>query len=159
MAARRRSTVIGLPAPACRAAPLDVIAVGGVAVRGDEDDRRVTLRPDAAGRLDAVHPAGQPDIHQHQIDVEIDRLLDRAVAVRHQAGHFEIQFAGERLQVPRHQQFVFDDQHARGVTRCARALRRGRVRCRCHDERPVAIRHILIVRGTHASPYRRRVAL
>ena len=99
-------------------------------MRGDEDDRRVALLADAARRLDAVHAAGQPDVHQDQIDVEIDGLLDRAVAVRHQAAHFEVLLAREQLQMPRHQQFVFDDQNARGSGRRTQSPGGRRLRCR-----------------------------
>ena len=65
--------------------------------------------PYLPGGLDAVHPAGQPDIHQDQVDVEIDGLFDRTLAIRHEAAHFEILLARQRLQVPGHQQFVFHD--------------------------------------------------
>ena len=57
-----------------------------IVVRRDENDRRVAALPDAPRRLDAVHAAGKADVHQHQIDVEIAGLLDRALAIRHEDG-------------------------------------------------------------------------
>ena len=88
-----------------------------IAVRGDEDDRACRGFADAPRRLDAVHAAGEADVHQDQVDVEVAGLLDGALAVRHQAAHLEMLVAHQGFQMPRHQQFVFDDQHARRTLR------------------------------------------
>jgi hypothetical protein len=88
-------------------------ARGCVAMRRDEDHRGVALRADAPRCLDAVHRTGQANVHQNQVDVEVDGLFDRAVAVGHQSANFQALIARQRFQVPGDQQFIFDDQHAR----------------------------------------------
>jgi hypothetical protein len=92
---------------------VDVRAGGGIAMRGDENDRSVALLADAARRFDAVHAARQADVHQDQIDVEIGCLFNRAGPVRDETADLEVLLPGERLEVPRHQQLVLDNQHPR----------------------------------------------
>jgi acetolactate synthase-1/2/3 large subunit len=61
-----------------------------VAVGRDEDDRRAARFADAARGLDAIHPAGKPDIHENKINIEIGGLFDGAVSVWHKAADFQL---------------------------------------------------------------------
>jgi hypothetical protein len=105
----------------------------GVIFGADRTRDCAALLADQPRRLDAVHPAGEANVHQHQVGVEIGGLLDGAIAVGHEAAHFEALLAHQRFQVPSHQQFVFANQDAGGPLRRASSFDFIQIRCQCHD--------------------------
>jgi len=80
-----------------------------VAIGGDEDDGRRLGFLDPANRFDAVYLSLKGYIHQDQVGMELARLVDGALAVRHHAADRAIELPQGRFQVPSDENFVLDD--------------------------------------------------
>ena len=86
-----------------------------IGVGGQIDDGNVEAFADLIGRLDAVEPALQTNVHQHQVRVRLLRNLHRLLAGGHGADYGVAHLGQPFTQIFGHDAFIFDHENAYAV--------------------------------------------